>query len=192
MSQMFSRATSFNGDISEWDVSSVIQMKYMFFEAKVFDRDISKWDVSSVINMNRLFWDAVSFKHELCGPAWVRSKAIKKDIFTGSSGSISRTVCTWTPTLDITLATRQHVTRRPLPDRELIHSPTTTPAVTLTIATAMTCPKCGTFAKSGRISCCAPGGAWFKNCGGSGNRNVDHKWSDGVDACQCKLNVCCM
>merc|ERR1719201_3088543 len=47
----------------------------------------------------------------------------------------------------------------------------------------MTCPKCGTFKKSGRVSCCAPGGAWFKNCGGAGNKNVGHRWSEGTEAC---------
>merc|ERR1711934_701701 len=54
-----------------------------------------------------------------------------------------------------------------------------TPALTPTI-----CPKCGTFKKSGRRSCCAPGGAWFKNCGGAHNKNVDHKWFEGVAACK--------
>ena len=50
----------------------------------------------------------------------------------------------------------------------------------------MVCAKCSTFGKSGRVSCCAPGGAWFKNCGGDGNRNADHRWSEGVEACKCK------
>merc|ERR1712203_897227 len=45
-------------------------------------------------------------------------------------------------------------------------------------------PKCGTFAKSGRVSCCAPGGAWFKKCGEVGNKNVDHRWFEGTEACE--------
>merc|ERR1712032_1708494 len=57
-------------------------------------------------------------------------------------------------------------------------------AITSTIMKTMACPKCGRFEKSGRNSCCAPGGAWFKNCGGSRNRNVDHKWFEGVAACK--------
>merc|ERR1719305_1436371 len=48
----------------------------------------------------------------------------------------------------------------------------------------MACPKCGTFKKSGRKSCCAPGGAWFKNCGGIRQTKVDHKWFEGVAACK--------
>merc|ERR1712224_652194 len=38
--------------------------------------------------------------------------------------------------------------------------------------------------KSGRASCCAPGGAWYKNCGAAGNSNVDHMWFEGVRACK--------
>merc|ERR1712224_1191878 len=71
--------------------------------------------------------------------------------------------------------------RRPLAGRELIvHTPGAT-----SVTTANTpCPKCGTFGKSGRVSCCAPGGAWFKNCGGASNRNVGHRWFEGVEACK--------
>merc|ERR1719174_2166720 len=65
----------------------------------------------------------------------------------------------------------EHVSRRPIPERELIVQ---TP----------TCLKCGIFGKSGRVSCCTPGGAWFKNCGGFGSKNVDYRWSEGVNACK--------
>ena len=47
----------------------------------------------------------------------------------------------------------------------------------------MPCPKCGVFKKTGQVSCCAPGGAWFLNCGSGGNANVDHSWLDGRQAC---------
>ena len=48
------------------------------------------------------------------------------------------------------------------------------------------CAKCGRFGKSGRVSCCATGGAWYKNCGGAANKNVDHRWFEGVEACKRK------
>merc|ERR1711927_134877 len=48
----------------------------------------------------------------------------------------------------------------------------------------MGCPKCSKFKKSGRVSCCAPGGAWYDNCGVAGNANVRHSWFDGVDSCK--------
>ena len=45
------------------------------------------------------------------------------------------------------------------------------------------CPKCGTSKKSGKRSCCAPGGAWYKNCGSAGNAKAAYTWFEGVQAC---------
>ena len=130
-----------------------------------------------------------SFKQKLCGAAWVHSKASKKAMFTGSYGSIASQVCTLTTARQY--MARQYKSRRPIAERELIaRAPIITPVNTRTLAITssneMTCPKCGTFEKSDRVSCCAPGGAWYKNCGGAGNRHADHRWSEGVDACKCK------
>ena len=55
-------ADEFNGDISKWDVSTVITMWGMFYSASSFNGDISKWDVSSVTNMGGAFSYASSFK----------------------------------------------------------------------------------------------------------------------------------
>ena len=38
-------------------------------------------------------WEAMSFKQQLCGPAWVHSKASKYLVFKGLPGSISPLVC---------------------------------------------------------------------------------------------------
>ena len=46
------------------------------------------------------------------------------------------------------------------------------------------CPKCGTTKKSDTRSCCARGGAWFKNCGDVGDTKFDHTWSEGIQACE--------
>ena len=46
--------SSFNGNISSWDVSNVENMGMMFHESS-FDGDISEWDVSNVFNMHRMF-----------------------------------------------------------------------------------------------------------------------------------------
>ena len=70
--------------------------------------------------------------------------------------------------------------------REAINTPVSTSALVITSTNTMTCPKCGAFEKSGRLSCCAPGGAWYKNCGGAGSRKADHRWFDGVESCKGK------
>ena len=173
MGRMFLDATSFNGDISTWNVSSVENMYCTFQRAASFNRDISKWDVLSVTNMDQMFHGARSFKQKLCGDAWFNSKASRSSMFVGSSGLIARTFCSSVP--DHITPWRQYMSRRPRPDRELItRTPTTTPAITAKFVNTLTCSKCGTFKKSGRVSCCAPGGAWFKNWGGGWEQK---RWS---------------
>ena len=46
------------------------------------------------------------------------------------------------------------------------------------------CTKCGTTKKSGKRSCCARGGAWFKKCGYAGDAKLDHTWAEGILACR--------
>ena len=58
---MFAGATSFNSDLSKWDVSSATTMSNMFWSAKSFTGDFSKWDVSSVITTYNMFSAATSF-----------------------------------------------------------------------------------------------------------------------------------
>ena len=163
-------------------------MTGMFTSASVFNVDISKWNVSSVESMNHMFLDAPAFNQQLCGAAWINSKASKSDMFTGSSGSISWKACTPATTLVTPQASREHVSPQPIPERELIvRTPFSTPFITSGIDRAIKCLRCGVFGRSGRASCCAPGGAWFKNCGGRGGKSVDHMWSDGVKACTRKF-----
>ena len=58
-------------------------------------------------------------------------------------------------------------------------------AGTTTIAVSV-CPRCGTIAESGRMSCCGRGGSWFKNCGGVGNAKLHHAWYEGIQACKAR------
>merc|ERR1712032_1264484 len=129
--------------------------------ATSFNVDISKWDVSNVMDMDNMFQSAISFKHALCGKNWVRSRASKRDMFSFSSGSVSKRVC------------------NPILDRELIVHVTKP-------ATTSQCTKCGKFKRSGRQSCCGLGGSWFRDCGSAGNKKVGHTWFEGIKACKAK------
>ncbi|MDD5077322.1 MAG: BspA family leucine-rich repeat surface protein, partial [Sphaerochaetaceae bacterium] len=43
--------SSFNQDISGWDVGNATDMSFMFYGASSFNQDISGWDVGNVTDM---------------------------------------------------------------------------------------------------------------------------------------------
>ena len=51
-----SHASSFNGDVSQWNVykGSVENMSNIFRNISVFDRNVSQWNIGSVANMDRM------------------------------------------------------------------------------------------------------------------------------------------
>ena len=55
MSSMFF-LSKFNGDLSEWDVSSVTDMRWMFQNSK-FNGDISQWKINKNCNTWFMFKD---------------------------------------------------------------------------------------------------------------------------------------
>ncbi len=65
MSEMFDGASSFNGDISGWETGEVTNMSYMFFEASMFNRDISGWNVENASDMTHMFSSAIAFDQNL-------------------------------------------------------------------------------------------------------------------------------
>ena len=61
-------------------------------------------------------------------------------------------------------------------------SPKSTESLSLPISIKQ-CPTCAKMKKSGKLSCCARGGAWFKNCGDTNEKDFDHTWAQGIQAC---------
>ncbi|MBM1104737.1 BspA family leucine-rich repeat surface protein [Aurantibacter crassamenti] len=65
ISEAFADATSFNGDITQWNVSTVTNMVSLFQRASVFNQDIGDWDVSNVELMHRVFEAATVFNQDI-------------------------------------------------------------------------------------------------------------------------------
>lgn len=67
---------NFNGDISKWDVSNVVDMSNMFAGCKKFNGDLSEWDVSNVKTMQGMFKGCSNF--EAIGiDSWDKKSLIK-------------------------------------------------------------------------------------------------------------------
>ena len=82
MYRMFEN-TAFNQDISYWNVSSVTNMSSMFERASAFNQDISSWDVRNVTNMREMFWEATAFNQPI--EAWDVSSVTQMNTMFGSS-----------------------------------------------------------------------------------------------------------
>ena len=61
MSAMFMVASSFNRDISNWDVSNVVFMRQMFFGAMIFNQDLSSWAVSNVTDCRQFSYETTAW-----------------------------------------------------------------------------------------------------------------------------------
>ncbi|NBC66189.1 MAG: BspA family leucine-rich repeat surface protein, partial [Bacteroidetes bacterium] len=83
MEGMFQGADKFNQNIGGWDVSNVTTMENMFLFARAFNQDIGAWDVSNVENMDSMFQDVNSFNQDI-GEWNVSSVAIMNSMFSNA------------------------------------------------------------------------------------------------------------
>ena len=66
---MFQQASSFNGDISSWQLSNtpgqeLTSLAYLF-QYSGFNRDINDWDVSRIKSFRKMFQSATQFNQPL-------------------------------------------------------------------------------------------------------------------------------
>ena len=93
MNSMFHGASSFNGDISSWNVSRVTAMNSMFHGASSFNQPLNAWDVSRVTAMNSMFHGASSFNQPL--NAWDVSRVTNMRTMFGDASSFNQDISSW-------------------------------------------------------------------------------------------------
>ena len=69
--------------------------------------------------------------------------------------------------------------------REFNNRPHSLPVVTTSSGSSI-CPECGAMKNSYKLSCCARGGSWFRNCGSARHTNLAHTWQEGIWACKAR------
>jgi len=92
MSQMF-MWTEFNQDISGWDVSAVTTMEEMFYAAMAFDQDLRDWDVSNVTNMRWMFAQATAFDGDIS--TWQTSNVNSMRSMFADARSFNQDIAGW-------------------------------------------------------------------------------------------------
>ncbi len=67
MNAMFENASTFNEDISSWDVSNVTNFGHMFRNTSAFNQDLNAWDVRLAGTISNMFYGAASFNKDISG-----------------------------------------------------------------------------------------------------------------------------
>ena len=90
---MFEGATSFNQPLNSWNVSSTTDMSNMFKGASFFNQTLNSWDVSSVNSMTSMFTSASSFDQPL--NSWNVSSVNSMNSMFHSASSFNQTLNSW-------------------------------------------------------------------------------------------------
>jgi len=93
LTYMFGSASSFNGDISNWNTSQVTDMTNMFFYADSFTGNISTWDTSKVTNMYNMFALATSFNSDISN--WNTSQVTDMGSMFNFASSFNQNLSMW-------------------------------------------------------------------------------------------------
>ena len=89
----YSELSSFNPDISKWNVSRVVSMANLFYEMSGFNQPLNSWNVSNVTNMYRMFFDAPSFNQPLNN--WNVGRLVNMESMFSDASSFNQPLSNW-------------------------------------------------------------------------------------------------
>ena len=93
LANMFYGCTSFNQDISGWDVSHVTDFTNMFFGATTFNRPLNGWMTSAALDFTGMFTGAIAFNQDLSG--WDVDQVTTFERMFDGAIAFNRPLATW-------------------------------------------------------------------------------------------------
>lgn len=93
ISNIFSDAVNFNGDVSKWDTSKVTNMGAAFYNAQKFNGDISNWDTSNVMYMNNMFYNNRVFNGDIS--SWKTGNVVGMNQMFRFTGEFNGNISNW-------------------------------------------------------------------------------------------------
>ncbi|WNB18553.1 BspA family leucine-rich repeat surface protein [Marivirga arenosa] len=90
---MFDDTYLFNGDIGNWDVSTVKDFQNMFRNANSFNQNLNNWDVSNAIRMRSMFEGAVKFNGDISD--WNVAQVVDFEAFCLEAKAFDQSLNNW-------------------------------------------------------------------------------------------------
>ncbi|HUH51493.1 MAG TPA: BspA family leucine-rich repeat surface protein [Flavobacterium sp.] len=93
MREMFLGTPFYDSQLNNWDVSNVTDMSMMFGDSDLFNQPLNNWNVSSVTNMNDMFGRASSFNQPLNN--WDVSNVSNMEYMFSNASSFNQPLNNW-------------------------------------------------------------------------------------------------